>query len=81
MFPSTGYRVQVAEGHRDRMREAVWVALWSDKFLHFFLFLVMHLHMCRHVAHSMFMTSFAFFVVLETAETEIVLVIRKHCFS
>lgn len=62
------------------------MALWSDKFLLFFLSLVMHLHMCWHVANSMFMTSFAFFfflfvVVLETAETEIVLVVHKHCFS
>lgn len=52
-FPALVSR-QAVEGHHSRMREAVWVALWSDII---FFFSVIRLHMHSHVANSMFMTS------------------------
>lgn len=45
-FPALVSR-QVVEGHRGRMREAVWVPLWSD------ILFLSYLHMHSHVLHKL----------------------------
>lgn len=87
---------QVVEGHRDRMRQAVWVALWSDNsffslslslllprslsLISLALSLELHICTCPGTWQTPCLRPLLLFV-LETAQAEIVPAMRECCLS